>query len=157
MARRKRRTSTATRVVRIPATRSAAPIIKVSAPRAAPVRHKRRGRRRSGGGGSTIGGLVTQTAVGEFTGGALFGFAVKQGWVAKLPSIPIIGRTGAAALLLGYFARRGGGQMVARAATAAAVIAGYQLGSTGAIMGGHQQYSTAGFDTAGDDEDYDDE
>lgn len=65
----------------------------------------------------------------------MFGFAVKQGWLQKLPAIPIVGRTGTAAILLHYWAKRGGGPMVQKAATAAAAIAGYQLGSTGAITG----------------------
>ena len=68
-------------------------------------------------------------------GGALYGFAVKQGWVEKLPAIPLVGRTGTAAILLHFWAKRGGGDMVRKAATAAAVIAGYQLGSQGTITG----------------------
>lgn len=77
-------------------------------------------------------------------GGALYGFAVKSGWVAKLPAIPLVGRTGTAAILLHFWAKRGGGDLVKKAANAAAVIAGYQLGSTGAITG---------LVTTGDDDD----
>jgi hypothetical protein len=76
-----------------------------------------------------------ESGISDAIGGALFGFAVKQGWVAKLPAIPVIGRTGTAAIVLHYLAKRGGGVYVKRAAVAAAVIAGYQLGSTGSILG----------------------
>lgn len=68
-------------------------------------------------------------------GGALYGYAVKSGIVAKLPAIPVLGRTGTAAILLDYWSRHGGGQMAGRAARAAAAIAGYQLGSDGKIQG----------------------
>jgi hypothetical protein len=68
-------------------------------------------------------------------GGALYGFAVKQGLVAKLPAIPVVGRTGTAAILLSYWAGHGGGDMVRKAATAAACLAGYQLGAEGKITG----------------------
>lgn len=68
-------------------------------------------------------------------GGALYGAAVKAGLVAKLPEIPLLGRTGTAALLLDYWARHGGGQLVHNAARAAAVLAGYQLGAEGKITG----------------------
>lgn len=94
---------------------------------------------------------MSNTGVDVAIGGALYGFAVKQGWVDKLPAIPIVGRTGTAAILLNYFAKRGGGPMVQKAAIAAAVLAGYQLGSTGAITGEHLQ--TAGSFTMGEGED----
>lgn len=68
-------------------------------------------------------------------GGFLYGFAVKSGIVEKLPSIPIIGRTGTAAIVFDYFSRHGGGPWAGKAARAAAAIAGFQLGSTGTISG----------------------
>lgn len=160
MARRRRRSSTASaaRIIRVPQARAAAPIIKVSAPRA-PATRKRARRRRSGS-RSMLGGLSPSSQrIGMAVGGALFGFAVKSGWVQKLPAIPLIGRTGTAAFLLDFWARRGGGSIVANCATAAAVLAGYQLGSTGAITGDHLQsagydgydYAESDFDTAGYD------
>lgn len=103
-------------------------------------------------------------------GGALYGYAVKSGLVAKLPAIPVLGRTGTAAILLDYWSRHGGGQIVHRAARAAAAIAGYQLGHEGQIsgdfvtsgdfaMGDDANASTPGsmagdFETAGDDDSY---
>lgn len=134
MAKRKR---TATR--RAPTTKiikAAAPIIRVSTPRAAPARrHVRRRKRSGGGGGMGIGSIISSDSVQMAIGGALYGFAVKQGLVDKLPAIPVLGRTGTAAILLDYWARHGGGQLAHRAARAAAAIAGYQLGHEGKISG----------------------
>lgn len=122
------------------APRAASPI--VIRTNAAPAKRRRFHRTRA-----ALGGIASGGAVGYAVGGLIYGFAVKQGLVQKLPAIPLIGRTGAAAILLDFWARRGGGSMVRQAATAAAVLAGYQLGSTGAITG---DFATAG-DTDGDD------
>lgn len=136
MAKRKMRRPAAaakTTIVRTPA-----PIIRVSAPRAPAKRaapKRRRSSRRSGGSGGHIGGIVSNETVQMAIGGALYGFAVKSGLVAKLPEIPLLGRTGTAAILLDYWSRHGGGQMAHRAARAAAAIAGYQLGNDGKISG----------------------
>lgn len=73
--------------------------------------------------------------VGNALGGMIFGYAVKQGYVDKLPAIPVLGRTGTAALILDYYGKHGGGEWARRAAMAAAVLAGYQLGSEGSIHG----------------------
>lgn len=78
-------------------------------------------------------------------GGALYGYSVKSGLVAKLPAIPVLGRTGTAAILLDYWSRHGGGQIAHRAARAAAAIAGYQLGHEGQISGD----VPGGFDLSG--------
>lgn len=82
-----------------------------------------------------LGGLVSNESMQMFVGGGLYGLLVKHGMIDKLPAIPVLGRTGTAAIALNYFGRRGGGDMVRRAGLAAAVIAGYQLGSEGAIHG----------------------
>jgi hypothetical protein len=87
------------------------------------------------GGASGFGGIVSNETVQMAVGGALYGFAVKSGVIAKLPAIPVLGRTGTAAILLDYWSRHGGGQMAGRAARAAAAIAGYQLGAEGKISG----------------------
>lgn len=121
-----------TKIVRAPAQ-----IIKVQAPRAPAKRKATRRRRRSSGSSmsSAVGGLVSSEAIQMAVGGALYGYAVKSGLVAKLPAIPVLGRTGTAAILLDYWARHGGGQIAHRAARAAAAIAGYQLGNEGKISG----------------------
>jgi hypothetical protein len=99
--------------------------------------------------------LVRSSALDVGLGGFLYGMLVKQGIIDKLPAIPLIGRTGTAAIILDYWARRGGGEWVRKGATAAAVIAGYQLGSTGAIMGG-DHLQTAGYGDASPDDYYPD-
>lgn len=136
MAKRRRKaTATKTKIIRVGS--GPAPIIRVQSPPAAPAK-KRRGshRRRSGGGISrSVGGIVSNETIQMAIGGALYGFAVKSGLVAKLPAVPVLGRTGTAAILLDYWSRHGGGPMAGRAARAAAAIAGYQLGSEGAIQG----------------------
>ncbi len=168
MAKRRRTATRAASVTKI--VKAPAPIIRVSAPRAAkPVR--RRSRRRSSSGGMNIGGIVSSEAIQMAVGGALYGYAVKSGLVAKLPAIPVLGRTGTAAILLDYWSRHGGGQIVHRAARAAAAIAGYQLGHEGKIsgddmitsgdfgMGNDSNASTPGsmagdFDVTGDEDGY---
>jgi hypothetical protein len=95
----------------------------------------RRRRRSSGGSRNAVGGLVSNETLQMGLGGALYGFAVKSGLVAKLPAIPILGRTGTAAIALDYFSRHGGGPWAAKAARAAACIAGYQLTHDGTIQG----------------------
>lgn len=82
-----------------------------------------------------VGGIISNEAIQMAIGGAMYGYAVKSGIVAKLPAIPVLGRTGTAAILLDYWSRHGGGQLAHRAARAAAAIAGYQLGHEGSISG----------------------
>lgn len=163
MAAKKRRVvsdRTTTKIIKAPA-----PIIRVSAPRAPAKRRSSRRRKSSGGGKSLgIGGIISNESIQAALGGALFGYAVKSGLVDKLPAIPVLGRTGTAAIVLDYFGRHGGGQLARRAAHAAAAIAGYQLGNTGKIsgdfattgdfaMGTHDDASTPG-SMAGDEDGY---
>ncbi len=146
----KRKTRAASRAPATKIIRAAAPIIRVSTPRAAPAKRRsprRRSSHRSGGLG--VGGIISNESIQMAIGGALYGYAVKQGLVAKLPAIPVLGRTGTAAILLDYWSRHGGGQLAHRAARAAAAIAGYQLGHEGSISG---DLTTMGdsFTTTGD-------
>jgi hypothetical protein len=110
-----------------------APAAIVVRTRTAPAKRRRSHRRRRSSG--SVGGVLGNNTIQYAIGGALYGFAVKQGLVAKLPAIPVIGRTGTAAILLNYWAGHGGGDMVRKAATAAACIAGYQLGAEGHVTG----------------------
>lgn len=146
MAKRKRRTATRSAPV-TKIVKAAAPIIRVSAPRA-PAKRRHHRRRRSSSLGGMTGGLISNEAIQMAVGGALYGFAVKQGIVDKLPAIPVLGRTGTAAILLDYWSRHGGGQLAHRAARAAAAIAGYQLGHDGSISG--DDMVTSGSFTMGD-------
>lgn len=153
MAKRRSSSASGVRIVKMSAPRAAAPIIRVSAPRAAPAK-RRRGRARHYA--RAAGGFVSQHNIDMFIGGAGYGFLVRSGMIDRLPAIPIIGRTGTAAIVLDYFSKRGGGGgggIVARMATSAAVLAGYQLGHDGKITGDVEGLQTTGdsFSTAGDE------
>ena len=76
-------------------------------------------------------------------GGLVYGYARKLGIVEKLPALPIIGRTGTAAIVLDYFSRHGGGQLALRASRAAAAIAGYMLSYEGSIAGDANEFVAA--------------
>jgi hypothetical protein len=86
-------------------------------------------------------------------GGAVYGYIVKQGLVDKLPALPFFGRTGTAAIMLDYWARHGGGNIVHKASRAAAAIAGYQLGHDGTISGDAGTPTSVHGDTAEGDMD----
>jgi hypothetical protein len=147
MARRRRTAAkTTTRIIRVGGS-SPAPIVRIAAPRV--VKAKRRHHRRRSSGGRIGGGLVSNESVQLAIGGALYGYAVKSGLIAKLPALPLLGRTGTAAIILDYFGRHGGGSMCSKAAHAAAAIAGYQLGSEGTITGDANDYVQGDF-AAGD-------
>jgi len=111
--------------------RSPAPIIRVSAPRAAPVKHRRKGRRRSSSGGGSS--LTLGHIVGAGIGGFALGFIKKT--FPTLPTIPLLGRSGTIAL--GAYFLRGHikSPIVRDVALAAAAVAGNELGSTGTISG----------------------
>lgn len=155
MAKKKRRVVSSREAVTTKIVKAAAPIIRVSAPRAPARKATRRRRRSSGGGNMGVGGIISNEAVQMAIGGAIYGYAVKSGIVDKLPAIPVLGRTGTAAILLDYWARHGGGQLAHRSARAAAAIAGYMLGHEGKISG-DESFVTMGDATtpgsmAGDD------
>lgn len=75
--------------------------------------------------------------IGAGIGGAVFGFIEKE-WGPKIPTIPILGRAGTVAVICHFMRKQGGamgGTLVRDVGMAAAVIAGYQMGSTGKITG----------------------
>jgi len=131
--RKKAASSGGVRIIKVPAARAAAPVIKVSAPRAPAKR--RAPRRRSGGGGHHSGGLNGRTMAGAALGGAALGFLEKQ--FPTLPTIPLIGRKGTIAVIAYFVAKKGGSLAhIARdVGIAAAAISGYELGGTGKISG----------------------
>ncbi len=117
--------------------RSAAPVIKVSAPRAAPVKHHKRRRAHSGGGGSgkfgSATGAMTPTKSGSLAlGGFIYGFIEKN--FPQIPTLPVIGKSGAIAIIA-YFAGGKSAGIIADVGNAASVIAGYSFGSTGKVSG----------------------
>ena len=122
---KKRSTALAPRIT-MTAPRPVAPIIKVSAPRAAP--HHKKHHKKGGGGGKGL------TDVQAAIAGAVVGFVEKQGILDKLPALPMLGKKGTAALGLHYFAKGKGG-MLRDAKIALCVLAGYDLAKTGAIVG----------------------
>jgi hypothetical protein len=67
--------------------------------------------------------------------GGIYGLLKKQGILDKLPIIPVLGRTGTVALVCWYWGKHGGGNVVRQVGQVAAVLAGYQLGSEGAVTG----------------------
>ncbi len=126
----KRRT-TSTQIVRAVPVRAPAPIIRVQAPRAPATHHKRKGHRRKGNGaGNTLNQASMQS---HAVGGFLYGI-VEKNFGAQITTLPVVGRAGAVALGC-YFLGKGKGGMVADLGKAAAVIAGYQFGTTGKING----------------------
>ena len=73
---------------------------------------------------------------GVAVGGAVYGFIEKK--FTNLPTLPVIGRAGTIAAIGYFLGRKGGGMaggIIRDTTLAAAVIAGYQLGSTGKISG----------------------
>src|SRR5262249_12243915 len=120
-------TAALTRVIPV---RAPAPIIRVSAPRAAPTHHKKHhGKKRHHHSGS----LTQQGLIAIGIGGAVVGFLEKS-IGDKLPTIPLLGRKGTLAVGLAFFGKGKGG-VIRDAAIAAAAIAGYELGKTGSISG----------------------
>jgi hypothetical protein len=143
MAKRRRTAArTTTKIIRVG---SPSPIVRIAAPRA-PKRRRHHYRKHAGRIG---GGIISNESVQLAIGGALYGYAVKSGIIAKLPELPLLGRTGTAAIILDYFGRHGGGQLCTRAAHAAASIAGYTLGMEGKISGDANDYVQGDF-AAGD-------
>jgi len=118
---------TKTQIVRYTAPRTAAPII--IRQRAAPTKHKKH--RRHHGGGEA---LSTQRLTSLALGGAAFGF-IEKSFGAQLPTLPIIGRAGTITLIAYYFSKGRSGGILKDVARAGAVLAGYQIGTTGKIAG----------------------
>lgn len=122
---KRRRTSTA--IVRTIPVRAPTPIIRVTAPRTQHKKHHRR-RHHAGSGGLNQASIQTH-AIGGFVYGL-----IEKNFGAMLPTLPLVGRAGSIAIgayMLG--GNRGG--LIADVGRAAAVIAGYQLGTSGKIQG----------------------
>ncbi len=128
MAKRK----TSTQIVRVPyaAPRASAPIVRIqsSAPRAS---HKKKTHHRRRG--SSQGTMNQASMQSHAVGGFVYGI-VEKNFGAQLPTLPLVGRAGSIALAC-YFFGKGKGGLIADVGKAAAVIAGYQFGTTGKISG----------------------
>jgi hypothetical protein len=126
--RRTRRRSSSAPIVRT--VRAPAQVIRVSAPRSSPIRHRRR--KGSGGGGGSA--LSVQRLMAMGLGGMALGFIEKA--IPQLPTIPILGRKGTIAVGAYYMSKGGHGPSILRdVAIVAAGLAGYELGTTGKISG----------------------
>lgn len=124
---KRRRTSTA--IVRTVPYRAPAPIIQVRAPRASSGHRKKHHRRRGSNGNALNQSSLQSHAVGGF----LYGI-IEKNFGAQLPTLPLIGRAGSIAIGA-YFFGKGRGGLIADIGKAAAVIAGYQFGTTGKVSG----------------------
>jgi len=67
-------------------------------------------------------------------GGFLYGI-IEKNFAAQLPTLPLIGRAGSIAIAAYLMGKGRGGGIIADVGKAAAVIAGYQFGTTGKING----------------------
>jgi hypothetical protein len=116
-----KRTATRTIVRYQPPKQHKAQIIRVSAPRPKKQHHRR------GGGGENI--------EARMKGGAMGGFGV--GLIEKqfpnLPTLPVVGKKGAIALAV-YFMKPKN-KLLRDVGFAAAVLAGYEFGTTGKVSG----------------------
>lgn len=125
----KRATTQIVRAFPIP-RQAPAPVIRIATPRAPAARKapKRRGRARGGSPGKTM--------VSGAIGGAALGFLEKA--FPNLPTVPILGRAGTVGLACYFLSQRGGmgnSGILRDIAFASAVLAGYQIGTTGKIQG----------------------
>jgi hypothetical protein len=132
---KRRKTATKTITVR---ERSAPQTIKVSVPRAAPIRAKTRRRRSHGGhsrsiGGGATGGMSVNKSGSLALGGFVYGY-IEKTFGPQLPALPLIGKTGAIALAAYFLGGKSPG-LIADVGNAASVIAGYSFGSTGKVSG----------------------
>ena len=111
------------------APRAAAPVIHISPPRPiAPVKHKRRG---GGGrrGASSGGGSIVEMSVAAY----VVGLAEKSGVLSAIPSIPMIGKKGTAAIALHFFGKSNA--YARKAALVLAIVSAHEFGKNGSIDG----------------------
>lgn len=132
---KRRKTATKTITVR---ERSAPQTIKVSVPRAAPIRKAKTRRRHHGGGhriggGGATGGMSVNKSGSLALGGFIYGY-IEKTFGPQLPALPLIGKTGAIALAAYFLGGKSPG-IIADVGNAASVIAGYSFGSTGKVSG----------------------
>jgi len=135
MAKRRRRTSSP-KTITVRERVTPAPI-RISVPRAAPIRRVKHRRRHHSGGSRGIGGGATgamsMSRSGALAlGGFVYGYIEKN--VPQVPTLPIVGKSGAIALIAYFMGGKSPG-LIADVGNAASVIAGYSFGSTGKVSG----------------------
>jgi hypothetical protein len=124
----KRRARTAHRTSTTSIIRAPAPIIRVSAPRAV-TKHKKKGHRRSAASGGSLG----KRATGALVGGWVLGYIDKN--FPTLPVIPMLGKAGTIAGASYLLATKMHVKFAADVCLAAASVAGYEMATTGHILG----------------------
>jgi hypothetical protein len=130
------------------ARRSAALVRRYTAPRSystprpiiirapsAPARSRRPRRRGGGGGLFSSGGNDSSRIIAMSVAAAVIGLAENAGILAKLPSVPLVGKKGLLAIGAYYYSKHGGGKLARDVALAAAALSGYELGKLGSISG----------------------
>jgi hypothetical protein len=125
----KKRARTAHRTSTTSIIRAPAPIIRVSAPRAA-THHKKKHHRRSSAAG---GGSLAKRATGALVGGWVLGYIDKN--FPTLPTIPMLGKAGTIAGAAYLLATKMHVKFAADVCLAAASVAGYEMSTTGKIIG----------------------
>jgi hypothetical protein len=133
----KRRKSSGPKTITVRERISPTPI-RISVPRAAPIKKRRAGRRRSHAGGGILshgtgGAMSAKKSTSLAVGGFLYGF-IEKNWGSQLPTIPLIGKSGTIALAAYFLGGKSPG-LIADVGNAASVIAGYSFGSTGKVSG----------------------
>jgi hypothetical protein len=121
-------------VFRAPSFSTPKPIV-IRSTKVVKPKHKRR-HHANGSGGR---GLMSKTRMGIVGGALAVGFLEKQGFMAQLPTLPLIGRTGTIGLAAYVLSDNGKNKFADEICTAALVIAAHELGSTGSIVGGEPQ------------------
>lgn len=96
------------------------------------AKHKRSHGRRSGG---IAGGLLSKERVTTVGAGFAVGMLEKMDFVKNLPHLPFLGTTGTIGVAAFLLSDNGRNRMADDIATAALTVAGYMMGSTGAIVG----------------------
>lgn len=114
------RSTTKTQIIRAPA-----PVIRVSAPRAAP--HKKKHHRRSGAGGGK------SSIVANVVAGGLLGYLDKN--ATTFPTVPALGRAGTLAVVAYFWNGNVMGFSTRRLADGFAAIAAYEFTTKGSVSG----------------------
>lgn len=124
------RTKTRSRALSLYRGHSAKPIvIRTTKVVKAKKHHRRHGR----GGG--VHGLMSKERMGIVAGAFVVGLLEKQGIMASLPKLPLIGTTGTIGVAAYLLSDGGKNRLADEVCTAALVLAAHSLSATGSIIG----------------------
>lgn len=139
MAKRTKSRSHSHALVRAP--RSPKPIV-IKTTKVVHKKSKHHGRRHGGGG---LGSLLSKDRITTVGAGFAVGALEKMDFVKNLPKLPLLGTTGTIGVAAFLFSDGGKNRMADDIATAALTVAGYMMGSTGAIVGGAEEGDVSGY------------